>query len=101
MGEMVTIAAFMLLAIFVLEAAWRLALAMLILGPAAYAAIVAAWYSAQSGVDVPVTIILAIAVFALARQATFLLLGSVLDSLREMAIAVRGKRYSSATETGH
>lgn len=71
MGDVVAIAALMLLAVFAFETAWRLMLVLLVLGPAACAAIVAGWFSATLGVEVPWALAIALCAGATVRGLTF------------------------------
>lgn len=48
-SEFIAVVLITLIAIFVFEVAWRLTLAVLILAPAAYAAIITGWFAATIG----------------------------------------------------
>lgn len=57
----------MVVATLAFEAAWRIAVALLVFGPAAYAAIIAGWVATTHGVSVPLAVLLAIAFGAFVR----------------------------------
>ncbi len=95
-SDLLAVAVILFVAVLVFEAAWRTALALLVFGPAAYAAIVAGWMATTHGASVPVVLLRAVTFGALVRVVWINLIALLVSALILFFGALAGRHTLQA-----